>query len=712
MLMIGAVFAVWSKAGPPVRRMAHTPRLIGISEPAHETAMADDEYRGIRKSALTRGFGDKFDLAIRWSCGVESDYLTNTGSGPGPCLQQTYDGLSSSCGVNVFTGAEIEIQESETDNGDGTVTIIVEARTADGSTLIPSGLTCGNDINVSSSSTPIDTCSCDLAKQDAGGPGVAGDALDPNLGVTPFELLSAEAVVLGAGGQAILTFDLNSAGTTTSELKDRFTVSGVDDVVVTGLQFRYQVLVGDPTGACCFPDDQCLNGVSSTECVTQSGTYFGDFSTCASVSCGPPTYDDCLTALTVTDGVNPYNTENSTLDAGGPVPCDGDMITDVWFSYVATCTGTATFDTCANGAGGDTVMEVFRDDTCPPSDDSRAACEDDSGCGVAGQSARAAVAASAGEDFLIRLAGSDGAALSGNLTIQCTGAPTLGGACCTGPMSCAAVSGPGACPGTYLGDGTTCGVNFAVEAFSGMTHFDTCGSDYNTVLEVFDVCGGTMLISNDDCADTASGGAADPAAACFDDDPVSVERDSCTCLATTAGQGFWVRVRNFGGSAPPPGSHTSLFVTHGGVCNAFASGACCNFGLCSENIRESYCVSAGGMYLGDGSSCSGVICAEPTGACCYSGGGCLDPVAQSDCVVGGHDWVAGAVCGEVNCDCPGDLNGDGKVDLNDHAALVACFQGPQVALSPECMKADLDGDNDCDMRDVLEFKKLINKRCP
>ena len=45
---------------------------------------------------------------------------------------------------------------------------------------------------------------------------------------------------------------------------------------------------GDPTGACCFKDFSCLDGLTASECVAQGGSYQGDFSNCASVDCGGP----------------------------------------------------------------------------------------------------------------------------------------------------------------------------------------------------------------------------------------------------------------------------------------------------------------------------------------------------------------------------------------------------------------------------------------
>ncbi len=47
---------------------------------------------------------------------------------------------------------------------------------------------------------------------------------------------------------------------------------------------------------------------------------------------------------------------------------------------------------------------------------------------------------------------------------------------------------------------------------------------------------------------------------------------------------------------------------------------------------------------------------------------------------------------------PGDFNGDGRVDLVDHAAFSTCF-GADVAAQPECACADFDLDGDVDLGD-------------
>ena len=48
---------------------------------------------------------------------------------------------------------------------------------------------------------------------------------------------------------------------------------------------------------------------------------------------------------------------------------------------------------------------------------------------------------------------------------------------------------------------------------------------------------------------------------------------------------------------------------------------------------------------------------------------------------------------------PGDLDGDGDVDVDDHAILYGCMTGPDEEASGECIAADLDLDLDVDLAD-------------
>lgn len=56
---------------------------------------------------------------------------------------------------------------------------------------------------------------------------------------------------------------------------------------------------------------------------------------------------------------------------------------------------------------------------------------------------------------------------------------------------------------------------------------------------------------------------------------------------------------------------------------------------------------------------------------------------------------------------PGDLDGDGDVDLSDYLALLGCVGGPGQPLAAGCEDADLDGDGDSDLGDVVRFQGLF-----
>ncbi len=57
---------------------------------------------------------------------------------------------------------------------------------------------------------------------------------------------------------------------------------------------------------------------------------------------------------------------------------------------------------------------------------------------------------------------------------------------------------------------------------------------------------------------------------------------------------------------------------------------------------------------------------------------------------------------------PGDLDGDGDVDLADAAQFVTCLGGPGAGLSAGCDDADADGDGDVDLADAAQFQNRFN----
>jgi hypothetical protein len=78
-----------------------------------------------------------------------------------------------------------------------------------------------------------------------------------------------------------------------------------------------------PTGACCLADGTCVE-VSAAECTSQGGTYKGDGTLCANVSCPQPTGACCLV-----DGSCSEVTEDACILAGGTYQGDGTLCVNV-----------------------------------------------------------------------------------------------------------------------------------------------------------------------------------------------------------------------------------------------------------------------------------------------------------------------------------------------------------------------------------------------
>jgi acetyl esterase/lipase len=55
-----------------------------------------------------------------------------------------------------------------------------------------------------------------------------------------------------------------------------------------------------------------------------------------------------------------------------------------------------------------------------------------------------------------------------------------------------------------------------------------------------------------------------------------------------------------------------------------------------------------------------------------------------------------------------DVNGDGVTDLADAEALLGCLRGPGAAVAGACGDADMDGDADVDLRDVVFFQRSFS----
>lgn len=261
---------------------------------------------------------------------------------------------------------------------------------------------------------------------------------------------------------------------------------------------------------------------------------------------GAPPNDACAAAISIGDGAFPFSTVNATTDGPNePSACNFFSYTqvgnDVWFRYTASCTGAATASVCSSTY--DTKLAVYVGNACPTAA-SAIACNDDF-CGNGGLRSQVTFAATAGQQYLIRIGGYTGETGSGTLQMAC--APTnlpndhcqdatpvsegvinfsTVGATTDGP------SEPGVC--TFFGDAQVGSDVWYLytPSCSGSATVSLCGSAYDTKVAIY-------------------AGAACPtqsaAIACNDDFCGSPLRQSEVTFVVLAGQPYLIRIGGFNG---------------------------------------------------------------------------------------------------------------------------------------------------------------------
>jgi hypothetical protein len=183
----------------------------------------------------------------------------------------------------------------------------------------------------------------------------------------------------------------------------------------------------------------------------------------ATVPAQAPSNNECASAITVSDGINPsapfgvsgttFTNVSATNSANFGVSCSSatHFNKDVFFSYTATCTGTTTFSTCTPagftaGSLNDTVLDIYDSAACPAGGASLA-CNDQ----FCGSLSEVTLATTVGTTYLIRI-GSWSTVSAGTfyLTItppgtsndECAGATPLVPGNNTGFTDCATASAP------------------------------------------------------------------------------------------------------------------------------------------------------------------------------------------------------------------------------------------------------------------------------
>jgi len=251
---------------------------------------------------------------------------------------------------------------------------------------------------------------------------------------------------------------------------------------------------------------------------TQNGEYNISFDVDDSNLSSPPIHasvplrvrpgnDDCEGTYTVGGGTTPFSSLLATTDGPDePGICDfsGDFSfnSDIWFCHTATCTGNLSVNTCDSAY--DTKLAVYDGCSCPVSSPPLA-CNDDS-CGGTGLQSSVSTSVTAGNDYLIRLAGYAGTTGTGNLEISCTECVQDGD--CNDNNACTVDScSGGRCSHTFLlcDDADLCTID-GCEAATGCTHDAVaCDDEDACTSEVCNPATGLCEVTplncndNDDC---------------------------------------------------------------------------------------------------------------------------------------------------------------------------------------------------------------------
>ncbi len=169
--------------------------------------------------------------------------------------------------------------------------------------------------------------------------------------------------------------------------------------------------------------------------------------------------DACAEPATIGLGNTSFSNLTATTDGPDhPTQCNffgnAGISRDVWFSFTAPASGLVTAQTCVSTF--DTELAVYADTNCATLTSTLIGCNDDtSGCGSATTSSVVQWVANAGQTYLIRVGGFNGAGGTGNLSLS----QFTSGACCNPQTGSCLATLESTCTGlglSFVGWGTTC----------------------------------------------------------------------------------------------------------------------------------------------------------------------------------------------------------------------------------------------------------------
>ncbi|HKB15314.1 MAG TPA: hypothetical protein VKF62_04580, partial [Planctomycetota bacterium] len=213
---------------------------------------------------------------------------------------------------------------------------------------------------------------------------------------------------------------------------------------------------------------------------------------------GQPPNDECAGAIPVFDGLNAPGTNAGSTTSAPAWPCASGG-NDLWYSYVASCTGSVRFTFCPPGSASyDSALAVYSG-TCGAL--SLIGCNDDH-CGT---SSEVIASVTAGTTYYVRVGGWQGAVGTFVLDVTCSPPPSndpCAGAIPVADGSNGPFSNLGATP-SGISAGCIPPANDVwftyVPACSGATYLSTCGpagANFPTSIEVFSgTCGSLSLVA-------------------------------------------------------------------------------------------------------------------------------------------------------------------------------------------------------------------------
>jgi len=253
--------------------------------------------------------------------------------------------------------------------------------------------------------------------------------------------------------------------------------------------------------------------------------------TCEPAFC-PPANDDCSNAQPIGDiWQQPFDIRCATFD--GPGDCmDG---ANIWYRYTASCTGIVTVSTC--GSDFDTVVAVYDGHDCSLTQNDLIECNDDYDQPGCDDQSLLTFTAIEGQQYLVEVGGYNDETSQGVLSITCQDfvpppPPVLNDDCFNArpvgdvtnlsfDTSKATFDGPGNCM-------TGSNIWYCYTATcTGNATVSLCGSNYDTMLAVYDGCDCPTSYNIIDC----------------DDD--SCDRQSQISFAVTAGNQYLIEVGGY-----------------------------------------------------------------------------------------------------------------------------------------------------------------------